>query len=114
MTADQRPPTRRYGKPVVVPGRLEDLVGPTTGVVGLPRHLQWSGNSRYDLDQPGRIVDLYRTVLNEAATPDDLHHFLDHATLTRLWLTMWLPTDLRADWESRFPELRRHHPREAA
>jgi len=113
MTAEQRPPTRRYAKPVVVPHHLEDLAGPTTGVVQLPRHLQWSGNPSYDLDQPGRIVDLYRTVLNEAAVPDDLHRYLDRATLIRLWPTMWLPTWLRADWESRFPELPRQ-PRLAA
>jgi hypothetical protein len=114
MTAEQRPPIRRYTKPVVVPDRLEDLVGPTTGVVNLPRHLQWSGNPRYDLDQPGRIVDLYRTVLNEAAAPDDLHRYLDRSTPIRLWPTMWLPTWLRSDWELHFPELARRHPMAAA
>ena len=114
MTAEPRPPIRRYAKPVVVPDRLEDLAGPTTGVVDLPRHLQWSGNPHYDLDQPGRIADLYRTVLNEAATPDDLRSYLDRATLIRLWSTIWLPAWLRSDWESHFPELARQRPAAAA
>ena len=59
MTGEPRPPRRRYAKPVIVPDRLEDLTGPTSGTVDLPSHLQWSGNPRYDLDQPGRIGDLY-------------------------------------------------------
>ena len=96
---------RRYAKPVVVAERLELLAGPTSGVVELPRHLKWSGNSRYDLDAPGRIVDLYRTVLNEAATPDDLYAYLDQATLRRLWPSMWLPEAVRQAWEEQFPEL---------
>jgi hypothetical protein len=62
---------------------------------------------RYDLDEPGRIIDLYRTILIEATKPSDLHAFLDHATLTRLWPSLWLPADLRRTWEERFPELGR-------
>jgi hypothetical protein len=67
--------------------------------------LKWSGSSRYDLDSPGRIVDLYRTVINEAATPPDLYTYLDEATLRRLWPSMWLPEAVRQAWQERFPEL---------
>ena len=105
MTSDQRPPVRGYAKPVVVPDRLDALTGPTRGVVDLPQHLKWSGSVRYDLDQPGRAADLYRAVLNEAATPDDLSNYLDRDTLIELWPTMWLPAALRLRWEDRFPEL---------
>ena len=45
MTAERMPPARSYAKPVVVPARLDTLVGPTTGVVHLPRHLKWSGSA---------------------------------------------------------------------
>jgi hypothetical protein len=72
MTSEGSPRPRGYAKPIVVPDRLDLLAGPTRGLVHLPRHLKWSGNADYDLDQPGRIVDLYRAVLNEAATPLDL------------------------------------------
>ncbi|WP_067655169.1 hypothetical protein [Nocardia harenae] len=95
----------RYRKPAVVPDDLRLLTGPTAGVVHLPVHLDWSGRASYDLDRPGRIVDLYRAVINEAASPADLHTYLDAATLKRLWSSIWLPTDTRRAWEGRFPEL---------
>jgi hypothetical protein len=98
---------RRYAKPFVVADDLTLLRGRTTGIVTLPRHLDWSGSADYDLGSPGRIVDFYRTVLIEATKPADLHAFLDQAILTRLWLSLWLPSDLRQEWEDRFPELRR-------
>lgn len=98
--------SRRYVKPVVVPEHLDLLSGPTTGIVVLPRRLKWSGNPTYDLDSPGRIVDLYRTVINEAAVPGDLYSYLDRSTLVALWASMWLPASVRQMWEDRFPELR--------
>jgi hypothetical protein len=98
-------PHRRYAKPVVVPSRLELLQGPTSGLIRLPRHLKWSGSPEYDLDEPGRTMDLYRAVINEAATPTDLHTYLDRDTLIRLWDEMWLPVAVRQEWENRFPEL---------
>jgi hypothetical protein len=110
MTAERMPPARGYAKPVVVPDRLPLLVGPTSGIVHLPRHLKWSGSARYDLDQPGRIADMYLTVLNEAATTADLYTYLEQATLMLLWPSLWLPMSVRRAWEERFPDLaeRRH------
>ncbi|MEU4159336.1 hypothetical protein [Actinoplanes sp. NPDC026670] len=105
---------RRYAKPIVVADDLGLLRGRTTGVVTLPRHLDWSGAADYDLDGPGRIVDLYRTVLIEATKPDDLHRFLDRTVLTRLWPSIWLSPELRRAWELRFPELRRTAPEASA
>jgi hypothetical protein len=97
---------RRYAKPFAVPDGLDLLTGPTSGVVELPRHLDWSGDATYDLDSPGRIVDLYRTVIIEATKSANLHIYLERGMLRRLWSYLWLPLDLRAAWESRFPELR--------
>jgi len=105
---------RRYAKPVVVADDLALLRGPTAGLVTLPRHLDWSGSADYDLDSPGRIVDLYRTVLIEATKPADLHTFLDQTILTRLWPSLWLPPELRRAWEERFTELPRTGSRTAA
>jgi hypothetical protein len=84
---------------------LEALSGPTTGVVRLPRHLDWSGNAVYDLDAPGRVVDLYRTVVIEAATPEHLYAYLDAGTLRRLWSYIWLPREVRDAWQARFADL---------
>src|SRR5262249_52712585 len=76
---DERPVPggRRYSRPYVLPDRLESLSGPTAGTVHLPRHLDWSGHAVYDLDVPGRLIDLYRTVIIEASGPQDLERFLD-------------------------------------
>jgi hypothetical protein len=109
MSSDSRV-RRQYAKPVALPERLDLLTGDTTGIVTLPRHLKWSGSPRYNLDQPGRVIDLYRTVLNEATTSADLHRFLNEAVLRELWSTMWLPPGVRQAWELRFPELAASNP----
>ncbi|MGH3260509.1 MAG: hypothetical protein ACRDNS_00795 [Trebonia sp.] len=98
-------PAGRYRRPYAVPESLDLLRGPSTGTVRLPAHLDWSGSAAYDLDAPGRIVDLYRTVLIEAAGPADLYAYLDAAMLRRLWAMLWLPTALRRAWEQKFPVL---------
>jgi hypothetical protein len=96
-----------YGdrKPYVVVERLDELRGPTAGTVNLPQHLDWSGSAGYDLDKPARLASMYRTVLNEASSPDDLRAWIDGRMLTQLWPTLWLPPQVRRLWESRFPEL---------
>jgi hypothetical protein len=95
--ADQR----RY----VVAARLSDLRGPVSGIVTLDRHLDWSGDGRYDLDEPGDLQLMYQTVLNQAGATDDLCRWLDAETLRRVWPDLWLPARLRALWQARFPEL---------
>lgn len=96
-----------YGdrKPYVVADTLAALRGPTRGVVTLPHHLDWSGHAEYDLSRPARLAAMYKTVLTEASTVDELNTWLDQALLTRLWPTLWLPPPLRRRWEERFPEL---------
>lgn len=93
---------RRY----VVPERLADLHGPTRGTVRLDRSLDWSDDPVYDLDDDADLALMYQAVLREAASPVQLHGWLDTATLRRLWPTLWLPPALRSAWESRFPGLR--------
>ena len=105
-TADrQGVPGARYRRPYAVPERLDLLRGPSSGAVRLPPYLDWSGNAVYDLDAPGRVVDLYRTVLIEAAGPQDLYAYQDERVLRRLWALLWLPSQLRRAWEQRFPVL---------
>ncbi|WP_239311373.1 MULTISPECIES: hypothetical protein [unclassified Frankia] len=95
----------RYRRPYAVAGSLDLLRGPVTGVVQLPAHLDWSGHAEYDLDAPGRIIDLYRAVLVEAANPQDLYAYLNAAVLRRLWAVLWLPAQLRRAWDEKFPVL---------
>ncbi len=99
-------PAPGYQRPYVVAESLDLLHGPSSGTVRLPSHLDWSGNpAEYDLDAPGRVVDLYRAVLIEAASPQDLYAYLDAGMLRRLWALMWLPAALRRAWELRFTAL---------
>ncbi|MEV4131213.1 hypothetical protein AB0J72_03510 [Dactylosporangium sp. NPDC049742] len=92
-------------KPYVVADDLDELRGPTSGTIVLPHHLDWSGNAEYVLDRPARLASMYRTVLAEAATKDDLRTWLDGTLLIQLWASLWLPPPLRRRWEDRFPEL---------
>jgi hypothetical protein len=108
--ARRQPPVTGYTsysdrKPYVVADRLDDLRGPTGGTVTLPRHLDWSGDATYDLDKPARLASMYRTVLNEAGSANDLNHWIDARMLMRLWPTLWLPPAVRQLWEGRFAEL---------
>ena len=57
----------RYRRPYAVPERLDLLQGPSSGTVHLPSHLDWSGSAVYDLDAPGRVVDLYRAAVYDCA-----------------------------------------------
>lgn len=96
-----------YGdrKPYVVVDTLAELRGPTNGTISLPHHLDWSGNAEYVLDRPARLASMYRTVLAEAGTKDDLRNWIDGALLVELWPSLWLPSQLRSVWEDRFPAL---------
>jgi hypothetical protein len=89
----------------VVPASLGELRGPTHGVVSLDRQLDWSADPRYDLDDPGDLQVMYQTVMNEAASVEQLRRWLDGSTLRRIWRTLWLPSRLRAQWENRLPDL---------
>ena len=108
-SAEPRPPADYvpYGerKPYVVADDLDELRGPTAGTVSLPHHLDWSGSPAYDLNRPARLASMYETVLNEAATVEDLRTWIDGRQLLRLWPTLWLPARVRRAWEQRFPEL---------
>jgi hypothetical protein len=109
VDAALRPPADYvpYGdrKQYLVAESLDELRGPTSGTVALPHHLDWSGNAEYTLDKPARLASMYRTVLVEVTTADDLRNWIDGTTLVRLWPQLWLPPQLRRRWEDRFAEL---------
>ncbi|WP_457034074.1 hypothetical protein [Kitasatospora sp. P5_F3] len=98
-------------KPYALPASLKQLAGPTAGAVTLPRHLDWGPPYTYDLGDPADLVLMYERVIREAQSPADLHDHLDRNTLLRTWAELFLPRELRALWQARFPEL---GPRAAA
>lgn len=92
-------------RPIAVVEDLRDLKGPTSGVVRLPRRLDWSPVADYDLADPGQVLWMYNYVLGAALLEDDLREFLDERTLRRLWPALSLSPQVRQAWENQFPEL---------
>lgn len=95
------------GRPYTVPDSLEELTGPTTGVVELPLRLDWSEQGRYDLSDQRQLNLMYERVIRESMRVEDLRAYLDGAMLRRVWRRLWLPRKVRSLWESRFPSLPR-------
>ena len=91
-------------RPHALPARLDDLDGPTHGVVALPHRLGWTGRQQYDVDDPADLAVLYERVLVEALDPDDLG-LLNAVLLRQVWARLFLPIAIRQLWQVRFPEL---------
>ncbi|MDN3269700.1 hypothetical protein [Streptomyces sp. MA15] len=89
-----------------LPKSLDELRGPTHGVVDLPLHVAWSGITSYDLGKPRQRMGLYRTVLHEGLY-DDLPRYLNQDLLLELWpvLRTLVGRSVRAVWEDAFPQL---------
>ncbi|MFE9724387.1 hypothetical protein ACFYQ5_12570 [Streptomyces sp. NPDC005794] len=85
-----------------LPESLDELHGPTKGVVELPLHMAWSGMTSYELGKPRQCMGLYRTVLH-----DDLPCYLNQDLLLQLWpvLRTLVGRSVRAVWEDAFPQL---------
>ena len=104
----------RPHRPVLVAGTLEELAGPTTGLVELPLRLWWNPRRAFDLGQPTMLAWMYENVLREAIRVDELRAYLDGPTLVRLWPQLNLPRAVRVAWEARHPRLRLAGARPAA
>ncbi|MGH3907920.1 MAG: hypothetical protein ACRDTE_27640 [Pseudonocardiaceae bacterium] len=92
-------------RPYTVPQRLEQLTGPDRGEVQPPSALTGTPRRRYRLDDDHDAELLYRTVIREASTVDELARYLNAQVLKQLWLRLVLPAPCRTRWEQRFPEL---------
>jgi hypothetical protein len=90
--------------PYVVPDSLDDLTGPASGVIELPRGIEPTGR-RYDLDDPSSRVSLYVRVISDATTTEDLTTYLNRDMLRWLWPQLHLPRYCVRRWHERFPEL---------
>jgi hypothetical protein len=89
-----------------LPKSLDELHGPTQGVVELPLHMAWSGTTTYDLGKPRQRMGLYRTVLHEGPR-DYLPLCLNQDLLLQLWpvLRTLVGRTVRVVWEDAFPQL---------
>ena len=86
---------------VELPRSLDELRGPTHGVVRLPLRLYWSGPDpgavEWDMGTEAGRSWLYEVVLREGDL-DDVRAHVDGRELLRLWDRLVLPPWLRAAW----------------
>jgi hypothetical protein len=88
------------------PEHWNDLAGPVTGHLELPRSMDWGPPRTYDLADPTDRCILYERVLREASGSEELCAWVHGPSLAALWARLWLPQRVRDAWEDRFPELR--------
>lgn len=98
-------PSRWAGTATLMPDSLDDLAGPSNGVVRLPADLAWSGRTSFDLADPAERYLCYMTVLTAAVAPEHYTRWLNADVLRSEWPHLRLPRRLRSLWQDRFPEL---------
>jgi hypothetical protein len=101
--------TRRYEnfRPVVVADSLKKLAGPKTGVITLPLYLDWTPVKNYDLANLAAVMLLYKTVLEEAGSVDDLAKYLNRQLFISLWPNLPISEQVRNSWHNVHPELKK-------
>lgn len=100
---------------MLVPVSLDDLHGPSTGIVELPVRLYWSaGSGRFDLSDFDQVAALCDATLDAAAGIDDITTFLNADLLVGVWPVLSMGRAKREAWENRFPVLRRQRLAAAA
>jgi len=82
---------------------LDDLTGPTAGMMELPHVIHWGPLRVCDLSNDGRRRTAYQEILREAATGEQLASLLNKDLLIQDWPFLMLPPRLRAGWEKVHP-----------
>lgn len=99
-----------HTRPVYVIDDLADLHGPTSDLVTLPIHIDWTPASTYDLSNPTRLRSMYAVVLRGAGSEAEVAEWLDPRLLLQHWAELNLPTFVRDTWEAVHPTLRNPDP----
>lgn len=89
----------------VAPHSLEELDGPSAGVIVLPLNLYWGPEQTVDLSVHADVQRMYQAVIR-IGTVEDQRAWLNKATLSGIWRDLVLPERSVSLWESRFPQLR--------
>ncbi|MBO0984583.1 recombinase family protein [Rathayibacter sp. SD072] len=103
-TAPERRVFFRDVKPYEIPSTLNELTGPSSGLLELPHHIYWGPEPTVDLDTTGGVTKAYQALLNEG-TAVDQKALLNREILLAVWPVLTLPDRVRLLWEDRFPEL---------
>lgn len=97
--------TYRDTKPFCVPASLDELAGPSTGIVHLPVRLSWApGDGSFSLDDDGERTTVYQCVIGEGSV-EDQRRYLNCDILSNMWPTLRLDLAITAAWENRFKAL---------
>ena len=97
--------TYRDTKPFCVPASLDELAGPSTGIVHLPVRLSWApGDGSFSLDDDGERTTVYHCVIGEGSV-EDQRRYLNRDTLTDMWPILRLDLAITAAWEHHFEAL---------
>jgi hypothetical protein len=96
-------PERLY-RPFVVPGSEDELQGPATGMIGLPRRIAWNIDPFFDIDDPRQAVAAYDRLLSDG-TEDDIREFVNTTVLQRIWPQLHISAIVRKYWAEALPKL---------
>lgn len=91
-------------RPILMVESLDELTGPSGGIVTLPTSIDWSPRKSYSVDDKFDRADLYRTVISEAS-PEQMAQFLNRDLLIKSWPSIALGQRVTSAWEQQFPEL---------
>lgn len=89
---------------------LDELQGPETGTLTLPRSLWWQPNPSdgvFDLDVPAQVIDAYGAILGEGSTAE-ITSLINRTLLERYWDLIPVPLNARVEWERTNPGLGSH------
>lgn len=93
-------------KPYSVPRSLDDLRGPSSGTITLPKALLWApGGGDVPLSTRGNVKLAYQAIISEG-TVEQQCRYLNKALLTSVWPHLSVPAQAARQWQERFPELR--------
>jgi hypothetical protein len=91
--------------PYSTPESLDDLHGPTSGVIRVSSHINTAPEPAYNLDTASGLWTAYSAIVRDGY-PEEQAALLDRATLIRLWPDLNLPKRCRDLWTAKFAELR--------
>lgn len=87
-----------------LPVSLNELAGPSSGVIDLPRTIYWGPEKTVDLADPVDVQRMYQAVVR-TGTRQEQGRWLNLDLLIATWPSLVLPVRCRALWESKFSEL---------
>ena len=90
--------------PWCMPESLDELQGPTSGLVRTTGSICTAPDPVFDIDDLLELRGLYRSTVRDGTSAEQ-SKFLDRDTLIELWPELILPYQCRDAWEARFPEL---------